>query len=555
MLKKSDPHASRDTLSTVLSSKNKLLQGKSSRDSAGSSHHSNNSHQRQANFLRTPKFKKIIALLLFLIITAAAAGVYFWFYDSSRVSISDEVSETKTRRFNFQQMQSQAQTALSRLLNKQSQMASESESEADLPLADMHDNCDLEQALIQAKACTYLIMTDKGHGSAFAVSDQFLVTNKHVVSQANEIKTWTARDGSKDENSINLLLWNYAQNSDLAVLKSPISLNSCSWFASNQIKLAETVYTVGWPNTAEGESSITKGIFSRNVLTKEGPAFIQTDASINPGNSGGPLINACGVVGINTAKLSWVDDQVPAEGFSFAISSQYAQPVIEELINKGEEIALPLGDLGEVEYSFASRSQEQLPGSQAPGSQAPAQIISEEAKQSWREAKEATYEIEQYWQDYASDVDQDKLALLKDTVSRMRAVVDNIVPKIEANQYLSDEELRLLREWEKMYLEVVALEGELHDRDYSLGYAHFACRANSCVLVSGRGKDKCKQAQDCAPSYYYKCQDLTCVVVEGEGENECTSHDDCYYYICQDKQCRKKAGQGTDECFYDWQCD
>ncbi len=552
MFKKSRLNSSRNTVSSVhikkpVSNRDVGYQEKTS----ASKTNLKSSTQKQKNLQQRLKVKKIFIVILLLIIAASiAAGSYFWFYKSSRDSASDKISEIKAQKFNLQQLQSQTQTALSRLLKKQSQIESDPENEAQLPLSDMNENCDLEQALLQAKGCTYLIVTDKGHGSAFAVDDQYLVTNKHVISQANNIETWSDQNGGDDKDSINLLLWNYAQNSDLAVLKSPVSLNSCSWFDSTQMKLAETVYTVGWPNTAEGESSITKGIFSRNVLTKEGPTFIQTDAPINPGNSGGPLINACGVVGINTAKISWVDEQVPAEGFSFAISSQYARPVIEKLIGKGEEITLPIDDLGEVEYSYARRSEEQLPGSELPN-----QIISEETKQSWREAKEATYEIEQYWKNHSTDVDEDKLARLKDIVSRMKAVVDNIVPKIEANQYLSEEELRLLREWEKMYLEVVTLEGELHDQDYTFGYAHFECRSNSCVLVSGRGKDKCKQAQDCASSYYYKCQDLTCVLAEGEGESECSSHDDCYYYICQDKQCRKKPGLGVDECFYDWQCD
>ena len=60
-------------------------------------------------------------------------------------------------------------------------------------------------------------------------------------------------------------------------------------------------------------------------------SFIQTDAAVNPGNSGGPLVNLSGeVVGINTAIVG-----PRYQGVSFAIPSQLAQPIYEELKTKG----------------------------------------------------------------------------------------------------------------------------------------------------------------------------------------------------------------------------
>jgi serine protease Do len=62
--------------------------------------------------------------------------------------------------------------------------------------------------------------------------------------------------------------------------------------------------------------------------------FIQTDAAINPGNSGGPLVNMAGeVVGINTAVAT------PGGGFpgyGFAIPSNLARNVAEQLVRNGE---------------------------------------------------------------------------------------------------------------------------------------------------------------------------------------------------------------------------
>jgi serine protease Do len=59
---------------------------------------------------------------------------------------------------------------------------------------------------------------------------------------------------------------------------------------------------------------------------------LQTSAAINPGNSGGALINEYGqVIGITSARMA-KDDY---EGIGFAIPTEIAKPVIEELIKNG----------------------------------------------------------------------------------------------------------------------------------------------------------------------------------------------------------------------------
>ncbi|MEA2056425.1 MAG: trypsin-like peptidase domain-containing protein [Patescibacteria group bacterium] len=408
--------------------------------------------------------------------------------------------------------------------------------------------CDEQLALTKAKKCTYLVMTNLAHGTGFAIDPNHLVTNKHVIDGANSISTWV------DMVETNLSLWNYAENADIAILKSEKPLFICNWADSDQIALAETLYAVGWPNSPDGDSSITRGIFSRYLATDEGPQFIQTDAAINPGNSGGPLLNQCGIVGINTGKVAWSEQDVPAEGFSFAISSNYAKTLVPDLITNGDIKELPV-DLSQTEYSLQDQYFPQDEDQKQNSNNGERKVyIDPEVKESWLKARDVTREMEAYWQSHTADVDQVKLATLKDLIARMMAVVDTIVPKIENSQSLSEAEQDLLAQWNEMYKQAIVLEGELHGRDYSQGYYHYQCENNSCVAKEGRGMDSCDSGEDCLPEYHYECQNMACTLIKGEGENNCSSHKDCYYYQCNDNQCIKVEGNGTDECYLDWQC-
>ena len=59
---------------------------------------------------------------------------------------------------------------------------------------------------------------------------------------------------------------------------------------------------------------------------------LQTSAAINPGNSGGALINEYGqVIGITSSKIISTD----YEGIGFAIPTETAKPIIEEIITNG----------------------------------------------------------------------------------------------------------------------------------------------------------------------------------------------------------------------------
>ena len=106
--------------------------------------------------------------------------------------------------------------------------------------------------------------------------------------------------------------------------------------SSNDVLLGEQVMAIGNPGGLTG--SITGGYVSglNRKIKSDSTGFemdcIQTDAAISPGNSGGALVNMYGqVIGITSSK--YVSSSF--EGLGFAITTQEAKPVIDELLSNG----------------------------------------------------------------------------------------------------------------------------------------------------------------------------------------------------------------------------
>jgi serine protease Do len=176
-------------------------------------------------------------------------------------------------------------------------------------------------------------------GSGFFVSaDGYIVTNHHVITAENRGKveeiTVTTADGTEYPAKV---VGDDAQ-SDLAVLK----INGRQPFPfvkfgdSRSARVGDWVVAIGDPFGLG--TSVTAGIISAVLRNLGGGAYeryIQTDASINRGNSGGPLFDMKGnVIGINNAIYSPTGGSV---GVGFAIPSEVAQPIVEQLI-KGQTV-------------------------------------------------------------------------------------------------------------------------------------------------------------------------------------------------------------------------
>ena len=169
-------------------------------------------------------------------------------------------------------------------------------------------------------------------GSGVVVrSNGFILTNYHVVKGAE-----TLRAKFMDGRLFTAQIVGIDPPTDLAVIKvEGNDLPVAELGDSDSLGIGHLVLAIGNPFGLD--STVTQGIISAKGRASVGIAdyedFIQTDAAINPGNSGGPLINIKGeVVGINTAIFSRSGGFM---GIGFAIPSNMAKKVLDELISKG----------------------------------------------------------------------------------------------------------------------------------------------------------------------------------------------------------------------------
>ncbi len=181
-----------------------------------------------------------------------------------------------------------------------------------------------------------------GSGVIYDAAQGFVITNSHVVSNADNIMVTLS-----DRRTIKAKLVGNDPQTDIAVLKIPAEhLSSVPLGDSHNLRVGDYVVAIGNP-FGLGQTA-TFGIVSatgRTSLGIEGPQgyedFIQTDASINPGNSGGALLDLNGnLVGINTAILSESGGNV---GIGFAIPVDMVKGVVTQLIKSGKVTRGQLG--------------------------------------------------------------------------------------------------------------------------------------------------------------------------------------------------------------------
>ena len=237
-----------------------------------------------------------------------------------------------------------------------------------------------------------------GSGSGvFLTADGYILTNAHVVTlsgaSANPKVTVKTLDGKIYVADI----VGTDPNNDLAVIKisAAVAFTPIEWADSSMVNVGDSVVALGAPLGLE--NSVTTGVISalnRTIqvassdTSEDGSSLqwwngtgsapvslrvLQTDAAINPGNSGGALVNAQGqLIGINvaiaTAGATTADGQSGSIGVGFAITSNIAKRIAEELMSDGKAshalLGAMVGNAGEETDGFSSGA---LVGELTPG--------------------------------------------------------------------------------------------------------------------------------------------------------------------------------------------
>lgn len=183
----------------------------------------------------------------------------------------------------------------------------------------------------------------EGAGSGLVIkSDGYIITNHHVINEANRVRVHF-RDGR----SLDGDLIGSDPATDIAVIRVEAKdLPVATLGDSESLKVGQFAIAIGNSLGLPGGHTVSTGVVSAIGRPLPGSDFIfegliQTDASINPGNSGGPLSDLNGsVIGINSAIIPY------AQGVGFAIPINTIKKTVDQIIDKGRVIRPWIGISG-----------------------------------------------------------------------------------------------------------------------------------------------------------------------------------------------------------------
>ena len=194
----------------------------------------------------------------------------------------------------------------------------------------------------------FVIYSGNSMGSGFAIGENCIITNAHVINNQYDVIIETY--GGEMKRAFIVAL---DERIDIAVIGvadatfTPLRVADLS-----TVSVGDDVYAIGAPNSLA--FTLTKGVVSSKERLVSRQKFIQTDAAINTGNSGGPLLNDAGeVIGVNSYKMS------DSEGIGLAIPID----VVVSFLETGE---IELNESGNVVEPVIEDPPADLPISEQP---------------------------------------------------------------------------------------------------------------------------------------------------------------------------------------------
>jgi S1-C subfamily serine protease len=192
-----------------------------------------------------------------------------------------------------------------------------------------------------------------GTGMILTATGQVL-TNNHVVQGATSITVTI--EGRSGTFSAQVVGADPTDDVALIQIEGVSGLPTVTLADSSTLKVGQDVVAIGNALGQGGTPSVTSGTIlslGRSITVSDGRGgtesltnVIQMDAPIQPGDSGGPLVNAAGqVVGVITAGSREGRSQGPSE-VGFAITSNDALSVVNEIRAGHESSTIIIGPVG-----------------------------------------------------------------------------------------------------------------------------------------------------------------------------------------------------------------
>lgn len=209
-----------------------------------------------------------------------------------------------------------------------------------------------------------LVSTGTGFVYKKDSKNAYIMTNNHVIDDADSVEV----EFNDKSEKIKAKILGGEVYSDIAVLTIDATEagDMVEIGSSEDVRLGDTIFTVGSPMGATYKGTVTKGIVSgkdrmvevnlTGSITDYYMKVIQIDAAVNPGNSGGPLCDVSGkVIGIISLKI--VQDEVEGMGFAIPIEDalKYANTIEEGGAIVRPYIGISMLDLTEEYYLWQNR--------------------------------------------------------------------------------------------------------------------------------------------------------------------------------------------------------
>ena len=170
-------------------------------------------------------------------------------------------------------------------------------------------------------------------GSGFALNNGYIVTNYHVIEDANKIIVKGIKGSFTTAYDAEVVATD--KYNDLALLKIKDSRFTGFGIIPYKVKtstseVGEEIFVLGYPltSTMGDEIKLTTGVISSKTGFQGDVSLYQISAPVQPGNSGGPLFDSKGnLIGVVSSK------HTGAENVGYAIKASYLNTLVESAVS------------------------------------------------------------------------------------------------------------------------------------------------------------------------------------------------------------------------------